>query len=263
MESSNIKLNNTINTRSLSSLVNKNGQHIKKNYLIRSDALNHIDQEDVKQLKEIYHIKRIIDFRCDNEIISEPDLMISTIEYIHCPVLPNERVGITRKGKDEDSFKEFVKVLHENGIQKSIDFMSKIYEEFLTPFATEGYKRFLHILLEDVQGATLWHCSAGKDRAGFATILILYCLDFDMDVIFKDYMDTNIYYQKKIANLTSLYGEKYKEILETLFGVQENYFQILFSKIKEQFGSMDNYLENNLSITSLEKEKLRQIYLGD
>ncbi|MDE5715716.1 MAG: tyrosine-protein phosphatase [Anaeroplasmataceae bacterium] len=263
MESLKINLSNTSNTRSLSTLVNQKGEHIKNNLLIRSDALNHIEENDIFVLSNQYKLKRIIDFRCDNEVLAEPDQLIPNTEYFHYPVLPNERVGITRKGSDEKNFEDFIKTLHENGIQSSINFMSKVYEELVDPFANEGYKKFLHVLLEPVDGATLWHCSAGKDRAGFATILILYILDFDLDTIINDYLDTNHYYQKKIDQYTKLYGKEYYQILKTLFGVNKQYILVLFKKIEEVYGGMDLYITNILDITLEKKEKLRRIYLGE
>ncbi len=49
-----------------------------------------------------------------------------------------------------------------------------------------------------------WHCSAGKDRAGFATILVLYLLDFKMEDIIEDYLSTNLFYQNSIQEFIKI-----------------------------------------------------------
>lgn len=49
----------------------------------------------------------------------------------------------------------------------------------LTERAKRGYSRFFRILLRQEDGAVLRHCSAGKDRAGLASALLLYALGAD------------------------------------------------------------------------------------
>ena len=74
MKSLHIILNNTKNTRSLSTLINREGRHIKPHALIRSDALNKLDKKDIDKLCDDYKLKRVIDLRCLNEIQNNPDV---------------------------------------------------------------------------------------------------------------------------------------------------------------------------------------------
>ena len=126
--------------------------------------------------------------------------------------------------------------------------------------ANEAYKTFLHELL-NADGASLWHCSAGKDRAGFATILVLYLLDFDMETIFDDYLGTNHYYTPKVNKMIDFYGEDYTDTLWSVFGVEKEYLERLFSVINENYGSFDNYLLNALAIDEEFKLRFKKKYL--
>lgn len=257
-----IKLKNTRNTRTLSDLINRDGLHIKNNLLIRSDALNKITAEDISILKNEYSLKRIIDLRCDNETKNNPDAFIEGVELFLNPVLPSQRVGVTKKGNDDEDFKDFVMAIHKNGALSSVEFMSKVYKEIVTTdFSNNAYEKFLKLLLNPKNGATLWHCSAGKDRAGFATILILYILDFDLDTIVKDYLSTNLYYEANVNALALEYGEEYREVLETVFGVNKEYINVIFDNINNTYGSFDNYLKEGLEFSEADKEKLKSIYL--
>ncbi|MDE6408091.1 MAG: tyrosine-protein phosphatase [Anaeroplasmataceae bacterium] len=259
-----IKLNNTKNTRSLSDLTNKNGLKIKKHLLIRSDALNKIDADDQRILTEEYHLKRIIDLRCNNEVKNNPDVSISGIQIILNPILPSDRVGVTKKGNDEEDFRDFIEAIHTNGADSSVRFMTKVYQEVVASlFSTQAYQKFLRILLEDAGGATLWHCSAGKDRAGFATMILLYALDFDMKTIVEDYLSTNHYYQGNIEHFVKECGEGYRDVLETIFGVRKEYVDVLFDSIKNMYGSFDAYLEKGLLFSKQDKEKLQAMYLEE
>lgn len=255
---------NTLNTRTLSTLVNKNGKSIKNNLLIRSDALSKIDERDIEVLTNEFNLKRVIDLRCKDEASKKPDVFIEGVEYYLNPILPDEKVGMSKKGDLNEDFTTFIKALNESGIDSSIQFMRNIYSDIIkSDFANNAYSKFIHLLLEDVNGATLWHCSAGKDRAGFATIVILYILDFDMKDIIADFLDTNNYYKDNVLKLCKQYGSDFEEILWSVFGVREEYLDILFSTINECYGSMDQYITDILGVTKEEQQRLQNLYLGE
>lgn len=259
-----IQLKNTKNTRSLSDLTNKNGQHIKEHLLIRSDALHKLDNYDIEILTNEFHLKRVIDLRCDNEVRNHPDVSMPGVAVCLNPILPSERVGVTKKGNDEEDFHDFIEAIQKNGAESSVKFMSKVYLEAVdSDFSMKAYHNFLKTLLSDVGGATLWHCSAGKDRAGFATILVLFALDFDLEDIINDYLSTNKFYEGNIEHFVSLYGEDYREVLKTIFGVRKEYIDVIFNCIKENYGSMENYMEKGLHFTKEDSKRLQELYLEE
>lgn len=55
MYSKRIVLKNTDNTRSLSDLINRSGKKIKSDLLLRSDALDRIEEDDQRILDQTYH----------------------------------------------------------------------------------------------------------------------------------------------------------------------------------------------------------------
>ena len=50
------------------------------------------------------------------------------------------------------------------------------------------YKEFFKYLQDENSLPLSYHCSAGKDRTGVATMLILSALDVDKATIMKDYL---------------------------------------------------------------------------
>ena len=261
MYSKEIVLNGTKNTRTLSNLINKDGLSIKDNLLIRSDALNKIDEEDINTLCNVYNLKRIFDFRTDAEVYGKPDVVIDGVKYIHNPILGSDKIGISKKGEKED-FDAFIEILHKNGVESSKNYMLRTYKTLVElDFACCGYSRFLHELLDDVGGASLWHCSAGKDRAGFATILVLYLLDFEFDDIVCDYLATNLFYSENVNRLCNKFGEEYRPILNSLFGVCKDYVDVLINTCDELYGGFDNYIKDVLKFSDEDKLKLKSIYL--
>lgn len=261
MFSNKVVLKHTKNTRTLSHLKNMEGKHIKAHLLLRSDALNEIEAEDLSILKKDYQLKRVIDLRCDNEVYDKPDRLTSDIELILNPILPSKTVGMTKTGDARRDLIDFIEALQRQGLQNSEAFMEQIYKDVvLSEFSQKAYATFLSYFLEPVSGATLWHCSAGKDRAGFATILILSALGFSKEVIVEDYLATNFFYQKEIDDMKALLGAEYEPILKSVFGVKKEFIDMIYQVIDTTYGGMNQYL-CHLGINQEKKEELKKIYL--
>lgn len=70
--------------------------------------------------------------------------------------------------------------------------MSSIYANLVsTVSAKKSYHEFLALLLGLEGQPVIFHCSAGKDRTGFATALVLRLLGASMEAIYTDYLLTN------------------------------------------------------------------------
>lgn len=255
-----IQLGNTLNTRSLSYLVNKENKRIKDNLIIRSDNLSLLDSFDAQILKNEYNLRRIIDLRTKKEALNDPDIRIENASYFLNSILEDDKIGITKTDgpKTQD---DFIRNLHEEGVEKSLIFMENTYKSLVySSHALKAYSRFIDLVLKS-EGTVLYHCSAGKDRAGFATIILLYILDFDLDVIKEDYLLTNKFYQDKIENDVKKFGSEYREILKCVYGVKEEYFDILFDTICLSYNDFDDFLAKALGVTPKIKNKLKEKYL--
>ena len=73
-----------------------------------------------------------------------------------------------------------------------IDAVEAGYERIIlgaeTNNAKTQYKKFFEILLDQNNGTILYHCSAGKDRTGVATALLLSALGVDRETVINDYL---------------------------------------------------------------------------
>src|SRR6185436_18564468 len=59
------------------------------------------------------------------------------------------------------------------------------------------FARFLRDLSDPTNLPTLFHCTAGKDRTGYAAALVLLALDVPRETAMRDYLLTNTYTQVK------------------------------------------------------------------
>src|ERR1700676_947337 len=82
------------------------------------------------------------------------------------------------------------------------------------------------------------HCTAGKDRTGFACALILHTLGVSDDVIAEDYLLTNRYYRRD-PNSGSDLPDDVKQVLGS---VQPSFLGAAFEAIDADYGDLENYL---------------------
>jgi protein-tyrosine phosphatase len=78
--------------------------------------------------------------------------------------------------------------------EETVDLMRETYRDFVNHNAAT-YGRFLKHLLEQPT-PQVFHCTAGKDRTGFAAALLLSALGVDRATIEHDYLLTNQLYKR-------------------------------------------------------------------
>lgn len=257
-----IKFEKLNNTRDLGSLINKDGRKIKSHKLIRSGALFNASKGDKELLQDL--VDTIIDFRTEIEREEKPDPVIEGIKIIPIEVMGNKSTGITK----EKGFQASLIDLMRNAYTCK-SFMIDLYKGFLEESSLEGYRKFFNILLEDHPKGILFHCTAGKDRTGFAAILIEYILGISKEDILEDYMYTEECSKEEIDYLTNYYVDKIKDNAEEVtkavrnaFAPQKEYLEILEKEIIKRYQLIDKFLEKELGIDKDKKLKLQVLYLN-
>ena len=257
-----IKFEKLNNTRDLGSLTTSSGRKIKSHKLIRSGALFNASNADKAKLLSL--VDTVIDLRTEVEREEKPDPVIDGIKIIPIEVMGNKSTGITK----EKGFQASLIDLMRNG-EVCKNFMINLYKGFLEESCLEGYRKFFSILLEDHPKGILFHCTAGKDRTGFAAILVEYILGVSKEDILEDYMYTAITNKEETEYLTNYYVSKIKENTEEVeravryaFAPQKEYLEILEKEIIKRYESIDNFLKEELSIDKENISKLQSLYLN-
>lgn len=262
-----IPLSGSANTRDLGGFSTKDGQKILPNRLIRSCNLYTLTDEDKKTLTNTYHLRSIIDFRTKKEVAEKPDPVLPGVSYHNIPVIEDVTTGITREESDSNSFENTIGLLLKHGIDAG-DYMQNVYTDIAkSSFSRNAYRGFFEVLLQQETGASLWHCSAGKDRAGMGTALLLYALGVDWDTIVQDYMMTGVFLSKELERAMAQASEKTDNpaLLSSIricMGVDEEYIESVFRTLAKECGSVDAFLTRHLGLTNEKQEQLKTRYLG-
>lgn len=257
-----IKLEKLDNVRDLGGILTKDGRRIKENRLIRSETLYKASEKDIHILRDKHNLKTIVDFRTVIEAEQKPDPIIDGVKYIFNPIITESVMGITR----EKSRLIDVPKRYEGMDGDPIEYMKDMYRQIaFDDLGKKNYAEFLNILLNQQEGAVLWHCSAGKDRVGVGTALILSALDVSKETIISDYLKTSYYFRhqnKKLETLLKI-GVRDKNVRNyvlALMDVKREFIMTVFDEI-DKIGGMDKYLEDTMGLTEEKRSILKNMYL--
>jgi protein-tyrosine phosphatase len=232
------------NYRDLGGIVTKNGKSVKWGFLFRSGDLSKLTDSDKNYISSTGTVN-LIDFRDETEKVKAPDKVPSGITTIALPIYDQSfsESQATYWLITQDSVALDTMLIHANRL-------------FVTDFQTE-YSDFLKLL--ESGDKTVFHCSAGKDRAGFASALLLSALGIEREVIIDNYLESNQYLaqsNEQTINLVNGYGMN-GELLRPVLEVRREYIETAFDVIDNQYGGIDNYL----NLLGANAQKLQQLYL--
>ena len=245
------------NFRDLGGYKTEDGRALKWGKIYRSDDLHLLTDEDLKYLSRL-NIKSVVDFRSDEDRESEPDRLNPDMTQLLLPI----------KFQPEELDDETLKNLMKNLTFGTLD-SSNLLRDFniviVKDFATE-YKKFFRHVIENNAEPIVFHCTAGKDRAGFASAMILTVLGVPREKVIEDYLLTNTYVKDHVDS------EMLEIELKTFFRadtdnlrkinlVEERYIQAAFDTIDSEWGGMDNYISGALGLSEEDILKLKDFYL--
>ncbi len=257
-----IKLQKLKNTRELGGYPTKDGRTVKHNMLIRSGHLAKATDDDINKLMTRYHLKTVIDLRIDNEVQEKPDNIPDTINYIRIPLLDKAYLGITR---DEYSLKSWF-YLFKDETRRPEDIFFDMYEMLVFGERSKTLIPQIFSIFCGDNEAVLWHCSAGKDRVGIVTMLILLALGVDEDVIVDDFLATNRFSSREIIKTRVfaplvIKSRWQRKCLAILMGVKREYMDRLLASIRNEYSDIFDFFERVYSIDRETIFALREKYL--
>ncbi len=258
------------NARDLGGIETADGRRIKSGRLIRSGMLGKLEPEDIEYLKGI-NLKTVVDFRTVQEQIEKPNMKLENVEYMSCSILRGKTEGITREKPETEDEEAIRTVAMAKRLMSQFPDgraqMRMLYAVLVTdPHAIEHYKKFFDILLNHEDGALLYHCMLGKDRAGTGTALLLSALGVSREDIISDYMITLERCAPGTARLLEncrRYTDNEDEIrfIYELDIVDESFICAGLDTIDKKFGGMDKFLKNHMCLDSAAIERLKGLYL--
>ncbi len=247
-----------VNFRDLGNMTTQEGLKVKENHLLRSGEVVNLSDEDIQTLVDTYRVTQIIDFRSEGEVTEKPIDKIPGTEYLNIDVMKDVAQSVAMQ-------EEMMKNLQPGLVD---DHMKEVNQQFVTlESARKGYEQFLKACLNNEEGATLFHCFAGKDRTGFGAAILLKTLGVREEDIMSDYLKT--VEQRKEANEVFIQQSRQKglpedklEALRTIMSVKKEYLTEAFLTIEKEYENFENYIKTGLNMTEADIANLKQKYLA-
>ncbi|SDQ72450.1 protein-tyrosine phosphatase [Chryseobacterium soldanellicola] len=246
-----IKIKKVNNFRTLGNIKNSEGKILKEGKFYRSGNLYKLKNNSFKKLDKL-GIKEVIDLRNAKEIGDKPDNLPGNISY-------KKYSAFEDQGDQLSQAKKLVlkgKVNASDADKRMLDF----YREYVTE-NPEAIKKIITEILGSDQ-PVLYHCTAGKDRTGIITAVILTILKFDKDTIYNDYLLSNNFRKDLVEkrlnlanNLHFIYPKMDLKVLEKLSWIESDYLDAAFDEINKKYGSTDVYIQQVLGISNDKREE--------
>ncbi|MFT9055321.1 MAG: tyrosine-protein phosphatase [Ethanoligenens sp.] len=265
-------LTGVANARDLGGYKTTNGETVKSGILLRTAALSSATDTDIKNLTNVYDLKQIVDFRTDSEIASATDPTIAGVTNTHISIIKSTSsttssavTSSATSSTAQNSLSQMVAMIKAMGDPNA--YMENTYSQMVTSdYSISGYKDFFNILLNRQSGSILYHCTAGKDRTGVASILLLSALGVDKNTVIQDYLLTNQFVQSTVdatvkAAAAAGADQSTQDGIRILSTVDVNWANSIFDAINTKDGSMSQYLNKEMGLTPDKISQLKSMYL--
>jgi protein-tyrosine phosphatase len=245
------------NFRDLGGYATADGRHVKWGQFYRSDDLAALTDSDLEKVEGL-GLNLVCDFRAQAEKVAEPDRL---------PVQDPPAVAELAIGAESFMVKDLRERIS-SGDLEGLDLRGMMIEgnrQFATTFAPQYAAMFERVTKAENRPA-LVHCTAGKDRAGFASAMILSVLGVPRETVMEDFLLTNHYTQSAterqllMIEVFSLFRAD-TDALRPLFGVEPAYLEAAFQAIDTNYGNFDDYRRTALGLDDAEVEAFRTAVL--
>ena len=235
-----------LNFRDIGGYETQDHKQVRYNCFYRSGAIVS-DEEGLSYIKQL-NIQSVLDFRSHGEMEHLKDAQLGWEYY---PIGAIKEIGELQGNFDFQSLLGQVKP------EELTSYLLKIYKQL--PFHNNAYKKMFSLLLEE-KVPLLFHCSAGKDRTGVASYLILKTLGVDEKTIMQDYLASNFYRAQENEQIGVKAGVLKEQVLYLMM-VHEECLQASMDEIKKRYPDFNTYLFKEYGIDQDKLEFLRKRYL--
>src|SRR3954449_1225085 len=231
------------NFRDLGGYPTKDGRTVRWRQIFRSNHLGHLTETDIAALRPL-GLKSAFDFRGTEERTAAM-CGLAEIAVHSLPIEPTVVAALRGRLAERGRLSP----------DDALEVMRDSYRNYVH-YSTASFRALFAHLVED-HAPLVIHCTAGKDRTGFACALILHTLGVSQDIISEDYLLTNRFYRRDPNHSTDLPDD----IRQVLGSVQASFLAAAFEAIDADYGDLETYLRDGLGLGKAERAHLEARYL--
>lgn len=205
-------------------------------------------------------LRTVVDLRTLSETRLAPDVLPAGARGVHLDVLAADPDA---PATDLASLlQEPARLSASLAAQPPVEQMLATYVELVVSSpARTGYAALARLLLADDARPVLVHCTAGKDRTGWAVTVLLLVAGVPDDAVRDEYLSVNPAVQEAFAPVISAFAAAGGDaaLLEPLLEVRPEYLDAALDAMRTEFGSLAGYLSDGLGLAAAEIVALRAV----
>jgi protein-tyrosine phosphatase len=219
-----IPLEGAVNFRDLGGYATDDGLRTRWRVLFRADGLSELTEPDLATMREL-GIRTVVDLRSGQEVEqSRFNVDAHPVTFHHYP---------------------FIKALPDpEEFARAPGFLGTQYTEMLDGAAPQIIGALSALATPDAFPA-VFHCTAGKDRTGLLSALVLSLLGVPEETVVADYALSGAAMARLRAKLTVKYPDGKTLITDSdaLFSADPANMVALFAHLRDRYGTAEGYAE--------------------
>jgi len=240
-----LELETISNARDLGGLAARAGRRVKHGKLYRSANPALACAADLDRLHALA-LDIVVDFRSAGEKSPAESVFGQRFQWLAVPVLDGTM-----------SMDVLMPRVKASSPAQMHAFMVDVYRDFPVRYG-DAFGAFLRHA--EAGKTLLYHCTAGKDRTGFASLLLLGALGVAQDDIVANYLESNHWnagLNERILASVGQYGVS-ADVMKPLLDVRPEYLEASMDAIAKRYGSIEGFVGDYLKI---DLDRLRGHYL--
>lgn len=253
-----VPLENTLNTRDLGGYTAADGRRTRWGMLYRSDSLARLNETDMALIGRL-GLSTVTDFRSEEERRIAPDRLPR-----QTPPIIYSTVGVNNPALDVAELNR--RFLAGDLTPEELIALTDRRAYVSDPNLRAKWGQWLRDLANPGALPQMFHCTAGKDRTGYAAALLLLTLGVSREDVMRDFLLSNEYLQPRIEGglariAASSEAEIDPQLLRQILGVTPASLTGAFDAMEALYGSVDAYIEEGLGVDADTRMRLQNLLL--
>lgn len=249
------------NLRDVGGRTTPDGRTVRRGVAFRSAELRAAAVADDPVVARL-GVRTVVDLRTSAERVAAPDVLPAGATGLHADVL-----AAAPDAPAADLSEILQRPQEAQRVLAALDppaAMRRTYVDLVTSDAGRaGYATLVRRFLDPAAGPVLYHCTAGKDRTGWATTVLLLATGVEEEQVREEYLAVNpavrAMYAPFLQQFADVGGDP--DLLVPLLQVREEYLDAALGAVAERFGSFGGYLRDGLGLRDDEVATLRDVLL--
>ncbi|HJQ57813.1 MAG TPA: tyrosine-protein phosphatase [Vineibacter sp.] len=229
------------NFRDLGGYRTGDGRTVRHGLVFRSAHLGGLTEIDRRALAAL-KVRTIVDLRGINEAAETPHAIAGVdVEIVPAAIEPKIGERLRAAIDDGSATPELI-----------AGYMTEHYRDY-PGRAVPAFRTLFTALSTASRRPLVFHCTAGKDRTGFAAALLLTILGVPWPTVIADYLHTNAVWTGHVGRYPELDAPTRAALIEA----RADYLEAAFAALRQDHGEVEAFVETALGVDAAVRQRLQ------